>query len=255
MHERWTLAGYKALVTGGTKGIGRAIVEAFLSWGAEVYFVARHAKEIASVENELNLQTRSCRGIRADLSQETDRRRIAETLSNQVQALDILVHNAGMNIRKKTADYREEEIRILMETNFLSAFDLSRRLLPLLKASGKASMVFNASVAGISHLRTGSVYGATKAAMIQLTKNLAVEWAEHCIRVNAVAPWYIRTPFVDKILEDADYLADILGRTPMRRIGDPHEVADLVTFLCMPAASYITGQTIAVDGGFSVNLF
>jgi Tropinone reductase 1 len=255
MEDRWTLAGCKALVTGGTKGIGRAIVETFLSWGAEVFFVARNAKEIADAEEELNLRTHECRGIEADVSLAEDRKRIADAVNHQLPALDILVHNAGMNIRKKTADYTEEEIRLIMQTNFLSAYDLSRRLLPLLKASGKASMVFNASVAGINHLRTGSVYGATKAAMIQLTKNLAVEWAEHGIRVNAVAPWYIRTPFVDKILEDADYLADILGRTPMKRVGEPQEVADLVAFLCMPAASYITGQTVAVDGGFTVNLF
>ena len=254
MHKRWTLDGKIALVTGGTKGMGRAIVESFLSWGANVFFVARNADDIARVESELKDHSKNCHGIQADVSRQADREEIVDFVNSQVQKLDILVNNVGTNIRKKTEDYTAEEFRLIMDTNFTSAFDLSKQLLPLLKASGKASVVFNSSVAGINHIRTGSVYGATKAAMIQLTKNLAVEWAEHGIRVNAVAPFYIKTPLVEQILANKDFLKEVLDRTPMRRVGEPHEVADLVTFLCMPAASYITGQSIAVDGGFTVNM-
>ena len=254
MHKRWTLDGKIALVTGGTKGMGRAIVESFLSWGANVFFVARNADDIARVEGELKDHSKNCHGIQADVSRQADREEIVDFVNSQVQKLDILVNNVGTNIRKKTEDYTAEEFGLIMDTNFTSAFDLSKQLLPLLKASGKASVVFNSSVAGINHIRTGSVYGATKAAMIQLTKNLAVEWAEHGIRVNAVAPFYIKTPLVEQILANKDFLKEVLDRTPMRRVGEPHEVADLVTFLCMPAASYITGQSIAVDGGFTVNM-
>jgi Tropinone reductase 1 len=254
MNSRWRLEGKSALVTGGTKGMGRAIVESFLSWGAEVFFVARNADDIARVEGELKDHSKSCHGIQADVSKQADREAIVDFVDKRVQKLDILVNNVGTNIRKKTEDYTAEEFRLIMDTNFTSAFDLSKQLLPLLKASGKASVVFNASVAGINHMRTGSVYGATKAALIQLTKNLAVEWAEHGIRVNAVAPFYIKTPLVEQILANKEFLREVLDRTPMRRVGEPHEVADLVTFLCMPAASYITGQSIAVDGGFTVNM-
>ena len=254
MNKRWTLDGKTALVTGGTKGMGRAIVESFLSWGAEVFFVARNADDIARVESELKDHSKNCHGIQADVSRQADREEIVDFVNSQVQKLDILVNNVGTNIRKKTKDYTAEEFRLIMDTNFTSAFDLSKQLLPLLKASGKASVVFNSSVAGINHIRTGSVYGATKAAMIQLAKNLAVEWAEHGIRVNAVAPFYIKTPFVEQILANKEFLQEIHDRTPMKRVGEPQEVADLVTFLCMPAASYITGQSIAVDGGFTVNM-
>ena len=254
MNKRWTLDGKTALVTGGTKGMGRAIVESFLSWGADVFFVARNADDIARVESELKDHSKNCHGIQADVSRQADREEIVDFVNSQVQKLDILVNNVGTNIRKKTKDYTAEEFRLIMDTNFTSAFDLSKQLLPLLKASGKASVVFNSSVAGINHIRTGSVYGATKAAMIQLAKNLAVEWAEHGIRVNAVAPFYIKTPFVEQILANKEFLQEIQDRTPMKRVGEPQEVADLVTFLCMPAASYITGQSIAVDGGFTVNM-
>ena len=255
MNKRWTLEGNTALVTGGTKGMGRAIVESLLSWGAEVYFVARNEEAIDRMESDFKDHPKPCRGIQADVAAKADREKILDFVGSQAKKLDILINNVGMNIRLKTSDYTEQQIRLIMNTNFTSAFDLSRQFLNLLKASGKASVIFNSSVAGINHIRTGSVYGASKAAMIQLAKNLAVEWANFGIRVNAVAPWYIKTPFVEHILSDTEYLQNIEDRTPMKRVGEPEEVADLVAFLCMPAASYITGQSIAVDGGFSVNMF
>lgn len=111
------------------------------------------------------------------------------------------------------------------------------------------------SVAGLRHVRTGSIYGMTKAAMVQLTRNLAVEWATDHIRVNVVAPWYIRTPLAETVLRNPDYLNSVLDHTPMRRVGEPEEVSAAVAFLCLPAASYITGQCLSVDGGFEVNGF
>ncbi len=255
MNERWRLKGKNALVTGGTKGIGRAITESLASWGVEVIFVARQEQEIRKLEKELRTSGYSARGIRADVSQQKDREDLVMALKDQFLQLDILVNNAGTNIRNKIEDYTQEEMGQLLNTNFISAFDLSRRCLPLLKLSGNASVIFNSSVAGLNHIRTGSLYGATKAALIQLTKNLAVEWATYGIRVNAVAPWYIRTPLVEHLLEEEEFLEDVLAHTPMKRVGEPQEVADLVSFLCMPAASYITGQWVAVDGGMTVNMF
>jgi Tropinone reductase 1 len=255
MNERWTLEGKTALVTGGTKGMGRAITESLASWGAEVVFAARSEDEVRQTQNELESRGWNVRGYRADVSIQKDRDMLVRILQDLFPRLDILINNVGTNIRNKIQDYSDDQVHHLIDTNFISAFDLSRHCLPLLKSSGAGSVVFNSSVAGLNHIRTGSLYGSTKAALIQLTKNLAVEWAEYGIRVNAVAPWYIRTPLVNHLLEDKKFLQDVLDHTPMKRVGEAHEVADLVTFLCMPAASYITGQWVAVDGGMTVNMF
>src|SRR5437588_4987438 len=132
-----------------------------------------------------------------------------------------------------------------------SVFALCRLAYPLLRASSNASIINVVSVASFRNLGTGTPYAMTKAAVAHLTRGLASEWAKDGIRVNAVAPWYIRTPLAEPVLQDPARLEKILARTPAGRIGEPQEVAALAAFLCMPAAAYITGQCIAVDGGFS----
>ncbi len=250
--NRWTLVGKRALVTGGTKGIGRAIAEEFLNLGAEVMIVARKQSEMDNIIAEWKEQNLPANGFVADLSHSKDRLRLTEFVENSWANLDILVNNVGTNIRKKTVAYSEKEYQLLLDTNLTSAFHLSQLLYPALKKSEQGNIIQISSVSGLNHLRTGAIYGLTKAAMIQLTKNLAVEWAGDNIRVNALAPWYIRTPLADAVLQNQEYLNDVLSRTPMGRVGEPSEVAAAAAFLCMPAASYITGQCLAIDGGFSV---
>jgi Tropinone reductase 1 len=147
-------------------------------------------------------------------------------------------------------DYDEAEWRAIFETNLFSTFELCRSAYPLLREHANSAIVNVGSVSGATHVRTGSPYGMSKAAMHQLTRNLAVEWAPEGVRVNAVLPWYIRTRRTSTVLADADYLEEVLDRTPMSRIGEPEEVAAAIAFLCLPASGYITAQCLAVDGGF-----
>ncbi len=248
----WRLDGRRALITGASRGLGKATAREFAMLGADLVLVARGQTGLDEVKSDLAAQhSVDIQTIATDVSTGAGRDLLIESVGD-LGRLHILVNNAGTNIRKTMADISEAEYREIQETNVNSAFELCRRLLPLLRAGAPACVVNNASVAGLTHLRTGAPYGMSKAALIQMTRNLAVEWAAWDIRVNAVAPWYIDTPLARQVTEDADYLADILARTPMQRIGRPEEVARTIAFLCMPAASYITGQTLAIDGGFSV---
>ena len=244
----WNLQGKKALVTGGTKGIGLAIAKEFLNLGAEVLVVARETKSIqGKVKHSANLFT-----MEGDVTNATFRVQLINKVKDNWGTLDILVNNVGTNVRKKFVEYTEEEYRLLFETNLFSLTEITRLAYPFLKKSTKASVINIASVAGSFDVQTGPPYGMTKAAIIQLSKHLAAEWAPDGIRVNTVSPWYIQTPLTESVLEQPERLAKIIARTPMNRVGQPEEVASLVAYLAMDNASYITGQNIMVDGGMSV---
>ena len=252
MKAGWTLTGRKALITGATKGIGRAIAEEFMELGAEVTVVARNAIATADIVKSWNEKGYRVTGICADVSLDEDRARLFGELEKKWPQFDILVNNVGTNIRKKAVDYLPDEYDRILDTNMRSVFDICRLSHPFLKRSGSGSVVNISSVGGLTALRTGAVYAMTKADLVQLSKNLAIEWASDGIRVNTIAPWYIRTPLAETVLKNPEYLKSVLTRTPMNRIGEPHEVAAAAAFLCMPSASYITGQCLAVDGGFSI---
>jgi tropinone reductase I len=251
MDERWNLKGKKAVVTGGTRGIGRAIVREFTSLGCEVFFVARHPGEADMIREEAGASSKIT-GMQADISNSPDRGKIIDTVAGKWPVLDILVNNAGMNIRKPTVEYTEEEYHRIMDTNLHSMWELCRLFYPLLSGSAQGNIINISSVAGLTSVRTGSVYGMSKSAINHLTKYLAAEWAGRGIRVNAIAPWYISTPLAETVLSDKNYRDEVISRTPMKKIGRPEDVAGVAAFLCMPAAAWITGQTISVDGGFTI---
>jgi len=255
INGKWDLTDKKALITGGTRGIGKAISHELSSLGAEIAVVARNMDDLKQLKNELEYTPSQVLLIQADVGNQEDRQKIIENIGSHWSSLDILINNVGTNIRKKANDYSHEEINTIFQTNLHSALEISMGLYGLMKESGNASIVNISSVAGLGHLRTGIIYGMTKAAMHQMTKNLAVEWAPYNIRVNAIAPWYIQTPLAEQVLQNKNYFKDVIKHTPLKRIGQPEEVSSLAAFLCMEGASYISGQCIAVDGGFSVNLF
>ena len=244
--NHWNLNGKKALVTGGSKGIGRAIAEEFLALGAQVITLARDRKSLPDHLKD------SVIFLEGDIADNGFRASVAEHVEKTWGTLDILVNNAGTNIRKPFADYPAEEYRHLFEVNLFGIMDLTQRMLPFLKTSGNGSVINIASVAGSFDVGSGPPYGMTKAALIQFARHLAAEWAPLGIRVNTISPWYIHTPLVDAVLQQPDRLDRILKRTPMNRVGKPEEIAATAAFLAMDKSSYITGQNVMVDGGMSI---
>lgn len=249
---RWRLDGQLALVTGASRGIGLATARELAALGADVLLVARDETHLEQISDELAEEFPDCelRTFAADVGEHEQRLEVFDFIADLELDLSLLINNVGTNTRKKTLDYDEGEYRGIIETNLISAFEMCRLAHPHLVQHANAAIVNVGSVSGVTSVRTGSPYGMTKAALHQLTRNLACEWAEDGIRVNAVAPWYIRTQRSEPVLADPDYLEEVLDRTPMGRIGEPEEVAAAIAFLCLPASSYVTGECIAVDGGF-----
>lgn len=249
MAERWRLDGAKALVTGGSRGIGAGVAEELLGLGAETLIVARNAEAVATRVAQWRARGLPAHGVAGDMTTAEGREAVMAAVDSSLGGLHCLVNNVGTNLRKGSLEYTPDEVIRIFETNLFSAWELCRAAHRLLKASS-GCIVNIASVAGSVAVRSGAPYAMTKAALDQLTRYLAVEWAGDGIRVNAIDPWYIETPLTRPVLDNPAFLAGVLARTPAGRVGQPQDVAGLAAFLCLPAASYITGQCIAADGGF-----
>ncbi|MBX9685211.1 MAG: glucose 1-dehydrogenase [Candidatus Obscuribacterales bacterium] len=252
MNSRFGLSGTRALITGGSKGIGLAIAEEFLSFGAEVCIVARGGEEIRQLVSQWETSGHKAHGIAADMSLEQDRKKVLEFAAEKMGGLDALINNVGTNNRKKTLDYSDEEYEALLAVNLTSVFSMCRLAHPYLLKSKQGNIVNLGSIAGLIAIPTGAPYAMTKAALSQFTRNLACEWAADGIRVNCIAPGFIRTPLTAPLLEKAEFMERVLPEIALNRVGEPSEISGLAAFLCMPTANYLTGQTIVVDGGLTI---
>jgi len=252
--KKWDLENKKALVTGGSKGIGKAVVNELATLGAEVLFTGRNESDLLAAQQELlsrGLETHILPGAVTDAEH---RGAVSAWIVANWGRLDILVNNAGINFRKPSNEYTPEEYHRIIDTDLLAPFEFCRGLFPLLQKSGTASIINIASVAGSYDVQTGAPYGMAKGGLIQLSRNLAAEWAGQGIRVNSVSPWFTETPLTKALLSQAEKLDKIKSRTPLGRIAQDEEIAAAVAFLAMNKASYITGQDLSVDGGVTTGL-
>ncbi|KAL6907858.1 hypothetical protein ACP4OV_002028 [Aristida adscensionis] len=252
---RWSLAGATALVTGGSKGIGHAIVEELAGLGARVHTCARDAAELEACRRRWAEQGLAVAVSVCDVGVRGDREALVDTVRAAFDGkLDILVNNAAQLFSGAAVECTAEEYSRLMATNLESCFHLSQLAHPLLlnaSIAGGGSIVHISSIASYLGFPGLVLYCTAKGGMNQLTRSLAAEWASNKIRVNCVAPGFITTDMSKNVPPEAREKE--LLRIPMRRSGEPAEVASVVAFLCMPAASYIAGQVICIDGGRTIS--
>lgn len=247
----WDLKNKVAVITGGTKGIGLAIANEFLSLGATLIVIARNGDQLINCLFEWNAKGYQVKGIVGDLTDFDNFPSLLQKIDEE--KIDILINNLGGNLPKKFIDFSPKEIDQVFNLNIISNIRFTQLLFHKLKASQNACVVNISSVAGFEDVGTGSMYAICKASLIQLTKNLAVEWAEYGIRVNGVAPWFTGTDRINQLLKNEELENFVLKNTPLKKIAQPEEIANAVAFLAMNKSSYITGETIIVDGGYLAN--
>ena len=247
------LASKVAVVTGASKGIGAAIAKRLAAEGAAVVVNYSSSKTDADkVIGEIISQGGKAIAVQANASKQGDIERLFAQTEKTFGRLDILVNNAGLGPENPAEDVREEDFDLTVAVNVKGTFFASQAAGRAMIAQGNGRIINLSSQAGFVALPTESVYCMTKAAIVHLTKCLAIEWGQHGITVNAVAPTFISTPGTEPALADPEFRADVLERIAgLHRVGVPMDVAGAVVFLASPAASLITGETILVDGGWT----
>jgi NAD(P)-dependent dehydrogenase (short-subunit alcohol dehydrogenase family) len=249
---RFDLTGQVALVTGAARGLGRAISLALAHAGADVALGLRDVATGGSLAKAIESMGRQALPLQMDITNLPQIFRAVEAAATRFGHLDILVNNAGVAPGNPAENMREEDFDLTLNVNLKGTFFASQAAGRIMIRQKRGRIINLSSQAGFVALPTESVYCMTKAAIAHLTKCLAVEWGQHNITVNAVAPTFIFTPGTEEALADAAFRADVVERiAALHRIGEPMEVACTVVFLASPAASLITGETILIDGGWT----
>lgn len=252
--SQFSLEGQVAVVTGGSKGIGRAIALAFAEAGADVALAARGVDDLERTAKEVEALGRRALPVPTDVLEPEQIQALVDRTTRELGTIDILVNNAGAAPFMSTIDaIRPEGFEKYFRITFLSAFHATRAVAPVLLAKGSGCVLNVASVAAYLASPGLTYYGAAKAAMVNLTKSVAMEWAAARVRVNAIAPGWIETDMNVVGRQNPEWHRQTLGSIPLGRWGQPEDVARAALFLCSPAASWITGTVLVVDGGQTMN--
>ncbi len=241
------LTGKVALVTGGTRGIGRGIVEQLLAQGAKVAFCAEDAAAVAQAQAELN---DAALGVHCDVENDAGLAGFVDQAAGHFGGIDIVVCNAGITGRTRTfAALEMDDFDHVMNINLRHMIVLAKLARPYLEARGGGSIILMASISAIRGNGSISSYAIAKAGVAQLARNLAVEWGPKNIRTNAIAPGLIRTELSAPLEGNAEFMKARMQMTPLRRMGTINEIAGTTIWLSSSAGAFVNGQTIIVDGG------
>jgi NAD(P)-dependent dehydrogenase (short-subunit alcohol dehydrogenase family) len=251
------LSGKVAVITGSSRGIGRAIAEAMADQGAKVVISSRKAEACAETADAINGKHGEGTAIvvPANISSKEDLQHLADETRRQLGRIDILVCNAASNpYYGPMGGISDEQFRKILENNVIANHWLIQMVAPEMIERKEGSIIIVSSIGGLTGSTMIGAYNISKAADFQLARNLAAEFGPSGVRVNCIAPGLVRTDFARALWENPDTLKAVTRHTPLRRIGEPHEIAGAAVYLAAPASTFMTGQTIIVDGGSTVGV-
>ena len=252
--NKFSLAGRRALVTGSSRGIGFGIAQALAGAGAELILNGRNQESLGAAAAKLAEAGATVKALAFDVTSEESAEDAIAYAEAEIGPIDILVNNAGMQHRSPLEDFPLEKFRQVMDTNLTSAFIVGRAVARGMIARGNGKIINICSV--MSNLARPSIapYAASKAAIANLTRGMAVDWAKHGLNVNGIAPGYISTEMNEALLANKEFTSWVETRTPMGRWGDPAELGGAAVFLASEASTYVNGHILYVDGAFTATV-
>lgn len=252
MNYKNLLDSKNCIVSGAGKGFGKEIAKLFNAHNANLALITRTKKDLDSLQDELGSSSSKHLFFAGDVSKENDLKDFILAVEKKFGHIDVLINNAGMRYRKKFLDITEEEFNEVYKVNVFSMFRLTQLVIPnMMNNENGGSIVNLSSVAGTLGLKDLSAYITSKAAILGMTKSLAIEYAENNIRINSLSPGFCKTSYFDDFKLNKDLFDFTIERTPMKRWGSSEEVAKVCLFLSSDLSSYVTGENLNVDGGWS----
>jgi NAD(P)-dependent dehydrogenase (short-subunit alcohol dehydrogenase family) len=251
-HHLFDLRGKTAMVTGGSRGMGEVSVMALAKAGADVAVCGRKKEDLERVSGAVRALGKKSMGFTMDVTLKTSVRDCVDRIIHAFERIDILVNNAGVNHRVSVLEYPEEAWDLVIDTNLKGYFLVAQAVVPQMIERGYGKVINMSSILGMVGLPNQVAYASSKGGVDQMTKVMALEWAREGVRVNAIGPTYFETELVAQLRNDPERFEFINERTPMGRWGYPPELEGIVIFLASRASDFITGQTIYIDGGWTI---
>jgi NAD(P)-dependent dehydrogenase (short-subunit alcohol dehydrogenase family) len=245
------LSGRTAVITGGSRGLGEAMAKSLSQAGAQIALVARDIRRLESVRDAITAEGGTAAIFTADVTREEDVAAVARAVAERFGHAQILINNAGINIRKPVVDFPLEEFRSVVDSTLISTFLMSRAFVPGMKGTGFGRVVNMSSIMGHISLPGRSPYASAKASLLGFTRTLALEVATEGITVNAISPGPVATDMNAIIFNDPQVNAQFLANMPIGRWGKPEEIGALACYLCSELAGFVTGTDIVIDGGWT----